>query len=262
MSDDVKNLLERAAADAGRPVLSTEAVWAGAARVRFRRRAAVSCAALAVVAAGAVAVPQLAGADGSTASLDRVSVAASADAAGTDKASRVAALLPAGVGKLEEVSFVVLIKHVKPSEDTRHFLGPLDGDYAVRKDGGVGYLSFEFRSAKEIAAKSGNEVPAADQDLCEPNGKEPERADCVREVLPDGRVLTTWSDPMDYGDGTPQWGPEIDGQLILKDGSALMLRSSTGFEAKGAQGPLLKAPPLNATQVRGLMLRPELLPEK
>ncbi|MGW0859764.1 hypothetical protein [Streptomyces sp. NPDC002690] len=262
MSDDVRKLLERAAADAGRPVLSTEAVWAGAARVRFRRRAAVSCAALAVVAAGVVAVPQLK--QDPAASLDRVSVAASTGTAGTDKASRVAALLPPGVGKLEEVSFVVLIKHVKPSEARRDFVGPLDGDYAVRKDGGVGYLAFEIRTAKEVAAKSGGgdgADPAA-EDLCKANGKEPKRADCVREVLPDGRVLTTWSDSMDYGDGTPQWGPEIDGQLLLEDGSALMLRSSTGFEAKGAQGPLLKSPPLNSAQVRELMVRPELLPEK
>ncbi|MGW2279715.1 hypothetical protein [Streptomyces sp. NPDC001770] len=259
MSDDVKNLLERAAADAGRPVLSTEAVYAGAARVRFRRRAAVSCAALAVVAAGAVVVPQL-NQDSAT-PLERVSVAASATS-GADKARRVAALLPTGVGRLEEVSFVVLIKHVKPSEDTRHFIGPLDGDYAVHKDGGVGYLSFEIRSAKESAAKSGDGAPLAAQDLCEVNGKEPGRADCVREVLPDGRVLTTWSDAMDYGAGTPQWGPEIDGQLVLEDGSALMLRSSTGFEAKGAQGPLLKTPPLTAAEVRDLLKRPELLPGK
>ncbi|MGW1464840.1 hypothetical protein ACWCPT_10905 [Streptomyces sp. NPDC002308] len=259
MSDDVKNLLERAAADAGRPVLSTEAVYSGAARVRFRRRAAVSCAALAVVAAGVVGIPRL---NQDTATpLERASVAASA-ASGADRASRVSALLPAGVGRLEEVSFVVLIKHVKPGEDTRHFIGPLDGDYAVHKNGGVGYLSFEIRSAKGIAAKSGDGVPLSEQDLCKANGKERKRADCVREVLPDGRVLTTWSDTMDYGDGTPQWGPEIDGQLVLKDGSALMLRSSTGFEAEGAQGPLLKSPPLSSAQVRELMQRPELMPKK
>ncbi|WP_327177923.1 hypothetical protein OG599_23355 [Streptomyces sp. NBC_01335] len=259
MSDDVRNLLERAAADAGRPGLSTRAVYAGAARVRFRRRAAVSCAALAVVAAGAVAVPRLN--QGAATPLDRVSVAASATS-GTDRASRVAALLPAGVGRLEEVSFAVLIKHVKPGEGKRDHLGPLDGEYAVHRDGGVGYLAFEVRSAKEVAAKSGAEVPVADQDLCEVEGKEPPRVDCVREVLPDGRTLTTWSDAMDYGDGTPQWGPEIDGRLTLEDGSVLVLRSSTGFEAKGAQGPLLKTPPLTTAQVRDLLTRPELLPAK
>ncbi|MFD6534135.1 hypothetical protein [Streptomyces sp. NPDC060184] len=259
MSEDVKNLLEKAAADAGRPVLSTEAVYAGAARVRFRRRAAVSCAALAVVAAGAVGIPRL-NQDGAT-PLERVSVAASATS-GTDRASRVTALLPSGVGRLEEVSLVSLIKHVKPDSVEQHRIGPLDGDYAVHEDGGVGYLTFQLRSAKELAAKSGDGVPLAEQDLCKVNGKEPKRADCVREVLPDGRVLTTWSDAMDYGEGTPQWGPEIDGQLVLTDGSALMLRSSTGFEAKGAQGPLLKAPPLTAAQVRELMQRPELLPGK
>ncbi|WP_328719477.1 hypothetical protein OHT52_08230 [Streptomyces sp. NBC_00247] len=258
MSDDVRKLLERAALDAGRPVLSTEAVYAGAARVRFRRRAAVACAALAVVAAGAVAVPRLK----QDPSLDRISVAASTGTAGADKASRVAALLPAGVGRLEEVSFAVLIKHVKPGEGKRDHLGPLDGEYAVHRDGGVGYLAFEVRSAKEVAAKSGDRVPVADQDLCEAEGKEPPRVDCVREVLPDGRTLTTWSDAMDYGDGTPQWGPEIDGRLTLEDGSVLVLRSSTGFEAKGAQGPLLKTPPLNSAQVRDLLTRPELLPAK
>ncbi|MFF7363316.1 hypothetical protein [Streptomyces sp. NPDC008125] len=259
MSDDVKYLLERAAADAGRPVLSAEAVYAGAARVRFRRRAAVSCAALAVVAAGAVGIPRLHQDPASP--LERVSVAASATS-GTDRASRVTALLPSGVGRLEEVSLVSIIKHVKPDTVDQHRIGPLDGDYAVHEDGGVGYLTFQVRSAKEVAAKSGGGVPLTELDLCKADGKEPKRADCVREVLQDGRVLTTWSDAMDYGDGTPQWGPEIDGQLVLKDGSALLLRSSTGFKAKGAQGPLLESPPLNSAQVRELMQRPELMPTK
>lgn len=57
--NDVRELLGQAADDAGRPVISTEAVFAKAARVRWRRRAAVTATAVCAVAAGAFVVPQL-----------------------------------------------------------------------------------------------------------------------------------------------------------------------------------------------------------
>ncbi|MFE9848081.1 hypothetical protein ACFYPN_04580 [Streptomyces sp. NPDC005576] len=257
MSGDVKNLLERAAADAGRPALSMEAVYAGAARVRFRRRAALSCATLAVVAAGVVAVPRLS--QGSASPVHRASVAAVTTGEGADRASRLSALLPPGVGDVAEVELSELIEESKPPLATQYFSGPLDGDYAVREDGGVGYLSFGTLSADSAVARALDEdEPARGRDRC----RVPLEgwAHCVREVLPDGRTLTTWTDTMDDEERTTHgWGPEVDGELVQANGDVLMLRSSTGFRAEGSQGPLLKAPPLTAAQVRELMLRPELM---
>ncbi|MEU2249103.1 hypothetical protein [Streptomyces sp. NPDC019224] len=260
MSDDVRELLGKAAEDAGRPGVSTEAVYAKAARVRWRRRAAVSAAAVCAVAAGAFVVPQLssAPADPQTSSV--------ASLAGGDMPREVALveLLPQDVGTVDEVSFVEIIKHVSPPPDEPPRTGPLDGQYAVRRDGGVGYLSIGVMDAEAVRRKMGGGAPF--DDLCKPGNGEPARTDCVREELSGGRVLTIWSDDMDYGDGTPQWGPELTARLVLADGSLLAVRDSTGFEDDSAagtpQGPLLKTPPLDRAELRELMLRPELLPQK
>ncbi|MFC9623217.1 hypothetical protein ACFTXM_25545 [Streptomyces sp. NPDC056930] len=254
--NDVHELLGRVAADAGQPVISTRAVYAGAARVRLRRRVTVSAAALAVVAAGVVAVPGLAPATKPKES----SVAAPAELAGnTGRAEQLVKLLPKDVGSVEQVSLAVIIKNATPEQAEEHPVGPLDGQYAVRRDGGVGYLTVSMMTAESVAKKFGGLDPAAD--LCKPNRGEHRPADCVREELPDGRVLTIWSDPMKYG-GTPLWGPELVGRLALKDGGLLAVRNSTGLKSKQAQGPLLKTPPLTRAQMRTLMLSPELTPKK
>ncbi|MGW8883950.1 hypothetical protein [Streptomyces sp. NPDC055749] len=257
--NDVQELLGRVADEAGRSTVTTEAVYAKAARVRWRRRATVSAAALAVVAAGAVAVPQL----GAEAKPERSSVAASGEPAGkSGKAARLSALLPADVGDIGQVSFAVLLKQATRQEAKEKYIGPLDGQYAVRTDGGVGYLALSNMTREGIARKLGEtHMP---KDLCaEQDSQRPRRTDCEREVLPDGRVLTTWSRQFDNGDGgTPQWGAEIIGELTLQDGGLLTVRDSTGFESEHALGPLLKTPPLTRDQLRTLMLSPELLPEK
>ncbi|MEW2177064.1 hypothetical protein AB0890_12135 [Streptomyces sp. NPDC005406] len=255
--NDVRELLGRAAEDAGQPVISTEVVYARAARVRRRRRVAVSAAAVCAVAAGAFVVPGLSA--GQEQDPRTSSVAAPARAAG-DRADQLTALLPRGVGSVEQVSLAVIIKHATPEQAEEHPYGPLDGQYAVRRDGGAGYLTVDVRTGKMIGEKLGG-VPAA-TDLCKRGNGEPEPADCVREELPDGRVLTIWSDAMDYGDGTPQWGPELVARLTLQDGGMLAVRDSTGFEADSALGPLLKTPPLTRAQLREFVLRPELLPKK
>ncbi|MFF5335201.1 hypothetical protein [Streptomyces sp. NPDC013181] len=258
MSDDVRGLLGRAAEGAGRPVISTEAVFAKAARVRWRRRAAVSAAAVCTVAAGAFVVPQLTSPAHDTPQTSSVASSAKAPAA-TDRAVRLARLLPSDVGTVEEVSFADIIKHASPVPPEPPRTGPLDGQYAVRRDGGVGYLTVDVMDAAAVRKKLGNSDPAAD--LCKPDKGAPARTDCVREELSGGRVLTIWSDAMDYGEGaTPQWGPELTARLMLADGSLLGVRDSTGFEADEVQGPLLKNPPLTRTQLRELMLRTELLP--
>ncbi|MGW1812426.1 hypothetical protein ACWCQM_02425 [Streptomyces sp. NPDC002125] len=254
--NDVRDLLGRAADDAGHPGLTTEAVYDRAGRVRRRRRAAVSGAALAVVAAGVVALPGFTAGPGT----EQTSVAAPAEKSGTDRAGRLTALLPSGVGTVEQVSLAVLIKNATPEQAEETYVGPLDGQYSVRRDGGVGFLTLSYMPRALVAKKYGAD-PAAD--LCVVRGNEPPRADCVREELPDGRILTIWHDSMDYSDGgTPQWGPEFTARLALKDGSLLAARSSTGYEGDRSQGPLLDSPPLDRGQLRDLMLRPELLPAR
>jgi len=259
MSDDVRELLGRAAEDAGRPVISTEAVYAKAGRVRWRRRAAVTATAVCAVAAGAFAVPQLtSGPDAPQTS----SVASLAQEPGeSPRDVRLLKLLPHLTGTVEEVSFADIIKHVSPPPPEPSRTGPIDGQYEIRQDGGVGYLTIDVMDAKTVARKLGGSPQV--ENLCKPENGEPARTDCVREELSGGRVLTIWSDDMDYGDGgTPQWGPELVARLTLADGSVLGVRDSTGFEADVVQGPMLKTPPLTRAELRELVLRPELLPAK
>ncbi|MFD5186821.1 hypothetical protein ACFWMU_01480 [Streptomyces sp. NPDC058357] len=249
MSDDVHELLGRAADEAGQPATSTRAVYAGAARVRLRRRAGVSVAAVAVVAAGAVAVPSLAP-KGDT---RETAVAAPVELVGNGgRAKELAKVLPKDVGEIDQVSLSVIRDGDTSEKEMPHLEGPLDGHFSVRKDGGVGYLVIGYLD-------TGN--PGAADDPCKPVQGQPGLADCVNEELPDGRVLTTWSDPMNYG-GTPQWGKELTGRVTFKDGGVLAVRDSTGFKGERAQGPLLKTPPLTRAQLRALLLSPELLPEK
>ncbi|MGW6900209.1 hypothetical protein [Streptomyces sp. NBC_01727] len=252
--NDVRELLGRAAEHAGQPVISIEVVYARAARVRRRRRATVAAAAFAVVAAGAVAIPGFAS---QTKQGQNASVGAPAVAAGhSGRAKQLVKLLPKGVGQVEQVSLAVIIKHADAAQAKEHPVGRLDGQYSVRRDGGVGYLVVDVRTGKQVQQKFGGVDPAAN--LCEPTDGEPRLAMCVREELPDGRILTIWSDPMNYG-GTPLWGPEFVARLTLKDGGLLSVRDSTGLKSEQAQGPLLKTPPLTRAQLRTLMLSPELL---
>ncbi|WP_328902341.1 hypothetical protein OHR86_22645 [Streptomyces sp. NBC_00441] len=254
--NDVRELLGKAADDAGRPVISTEAVYAKAARVRWRRRTAVSAAAVCAVAAGAFVVPQLSSAP---AGPRTSSVGSLAEEPGeTPRDVRLLRLLPHLTGTVEEVSFADIIKHASPQPPEPSRTGPLDGQYEIRQDGGVGYLTVDVMDAEAVAKKLGG--AQAVRDLCHPTNGEPAPDDCVREELSGGRVLTIWSDDMDYGDGTPQWGPELVARLTLADGTLLGVRDSTGFEADIVQGPLLKTPPLTRAQLRELVLRPELLP--
>ncbi|MFE7260891.1 hypothetical protein ACFU9B_02285 [Streptomyces sp. NPDC057592] len=250
MSNDVHELLGRAADDAGAPATTTRTVYAGAARVRLRRRVAVSVAAAAVVAGGAVVVPNLAAKGGDT---QETAVAAPVELAGNSgRAKDLAKVLPKGVGDIDQVSLSVVIKGDTSEREMPHLEGPLDGHFSVRRDGGVGYLVIGYM---KTGSSSAGENP------CEAAPGVPAMPDCVNEKLPDGRVLTTWSDPMNY-DGVPQWGRELAGRLTFKDGGVLSVRDSTGFKGERAQGPLLKTPPLTRAQLRELLLSPQLLPKK
>ncbi|WP_326767778.1 hypothetical protein OG978_27540 [Streptomyces sp. NBC_01591] len=252
MSNDVHELLGRAAEDAGQPATSTRTVYAGVARVRLRRRVTVSVAAVAVVAAGAVAAPNLAP-KGDT---QETSVAAPVELAGNGgRAKELAKVLPRDVGAVAQVSLSVILKGDTTQREMPHLEGPLDGHFSVRRDGGVGYLVIGYMDTGKPGAADPNGDP------CKPAQGQPGLADCVNEELPDGRVLTTWSDPMNY-EGAPPWGQELVGRLTLKDGGVLAVRDSTGFKGERAQGPLLKTLPLTRAQLRELLLSPELLPKK
>ncbi|WP_328887132.1 hypothetical protein [Streptomyces sp. NBC_00316] len=256
--NDVRELLGRAAEHAGQPVISTEVVYARAARVRRRRRATVAAAAFAVVTAGAVAVPGLA----SQEKPEQASVAAAPGLAGdsgdSGRVKKLVKLLPEGVGLVEQVSLAVVIKHATPEQAKGEKpVGPLDGEYSVRRDGGVGYLTLHTMDRKYIAAKmDGTDLKA---DLCHPTNGEKAPADCVREVLPDGRILTIWSTSRtDPDGGTPMWAPELTARLTLGDGAMMAVRDSAGLVSGRRQGPPLTTTPLTRAQLRTLMLSPEL----
>ncbi|MFH9292554.1 hypothetical protein [Streptomyces sp. NPDC017520] len=265
--NEVRELLDRAAEGAGKPAFTAGAVYAKAARVRRRRRAAASAAVLAVVAAGAFALPRTGGdEDPAHASVASAGPSASsttsapASAPASDKAERLAALLGPDVGEIEEVSLLALIKGVTPEQAQTVHLGPLDGQYAFRKDGGVGYLALALEDREAVEKKTGRPADP-DEDLCDRVGQEPSRTDCEREALPDGRVLTTWHDTMDVeGEDSVDWGPELVGRFVQRDGSQFLVRSSTGFEGTGTQGPLLSEPPLSRQQIKELLTGPDVLP--
>lgn len=250
--NDVRELLGRAAEGAGQPVISTEGVYAKAARVRRRRRVAVSAAAVCAVAAGAFVVPGLSA--GQEQAPRASSVAAPGKLAGnTERARELIKLLPEGIGAVEQVSPADIFKRGGKAE---HIVetpgGPLGGLYSVRGDGGVGFLEVGAAAPPGFLRST---------NVCSGAGAW-QRTDCVREELPDGRVLTIWNDPKTLVHSFAQWGPELAGWLTLKDGRRLAVRASTGFEGDAALGPLLKTPPLTRAQLRTLMLSPELLPAK
>ncbi|WP_408993903.1 hypothetical protein [Streptomyces sp. 1268] len=257
--NDVRELLGRAVEGAGKPEFSAGAVYAKAARIRRRRRAAASAAVLAVVAAGAM-LPR-AGGDEDPVHTSVASAGPSPSASADDRAGRLAALLPPDVGEIEEVSLLALIKGATPEQARTARLGPLDGQYAIRKDGGVGYLVLTLEDRETVEQKTGRPADP-DEDLCVRVGQEPSRTDCEREELPDGRTLTTWRDTMDVGgDDSADWGPELAARLTQPDGSQFLVRSSTGFEGSGTQGPLLSEPPLTRQQLKKLLTGPEVLPK-
>ncbi|MEU1598078.1 hypothetical protein ABZ468_35920 [Streptomyces sp. NPDC005708] len=69
-------------------------------------------------------------------------------------------LLPADVGKVREVSLLRLIKGM-PNAPTPKKIGLYDGDYAVVRDGDVGYLVVNVMRAKAVNAKGAEQDPCA-----------------------------------------------------------------------------------------------------
>ncbi|MGI5139238.1 MULTISPECIES: hypothetical protein [unclassified Streptomyces] len=69
-------------------------------------------------------------------------------------------LLPADMGKVREVSLLRLIKGM-PNAPTPKKIGLYDRDYAVVRDGDVGYLVVNVMRAKTVNAKGEEQDPCA-----------------------------------------------------------------------------------------------------
>lgn len=157
-------------------------------------------------------------------------------------------LLPSGVGKIREVSLMRLIKQV-PNAPLPKDVGPYDGDYAVTRDGGTGY----------IAVHVVNKPKSVDPDPCHVGNVTPPVLKCTTEKVPGG-LLTISLEPAQKEAQPSYSGETLKARLLLKDGRVLYIRDWKGFLGKGSQGPLLKTFPLTRSQLRELAMKPQLLP--
>ncbi|MFF3451463.1 hypothetical protein ACFYXJ_30445 [Streptomyces sp. NPDC002667] len=249
----VRELLGRAVDEVRMPgSQGAETVFAKASRVRRRRRTAATGAVAAAVAAGLAFGPGVLSGTGHGASV------ASTPTAGeyTTKAGRFAKLLPAGTGRISEISLLRLFKQM-PNAPLPEPVGPYDGDYAVARPGGVGYISVGVVTASVIAAKTGGKGLG---DPCKDAPKDG-RVGCTTQKLSDGALLAVWetppADPALHP--VPAGGRELDARLVLKGGGFLQVRASTGFQGKGRLGPLLTTLPLTRAQLSKLIQNPALL---
>jgi hypothetical protein len=244
----VRELLWKAAATVPVPESrGSEAVFARASRLRRRRRAAMT-GALAAVVAGGVALGSgvLPGGDGQSVAASPTAGEFGGGAAGFAK------LLPRDVGKVREVSLLRLIKGV-PKAPLPKDVGPYDGDYAIAREDGVGYVTVRVMTAKGVQAKQ------ADRDPCKIGNVTPPVLKCTDEKVPGG-LLSIWLTPAQKLTQPSYYGAELQARLLRKDGSVLFVRDWTGFLGQGSQGPVLKTLPLTRAQLRELALRPQLLP--
>ncbi|MEV8554915.1 hypothetical protein AB0478_00320 [Streptomyces sp. NPDC051917] len=241
----VRELLWKAAATVPVPESrGSEAVFVRASRLRRRRRAAVT-GALAAVVAGGVALGSgvLPGGDGQSVAASPTAGEFGGGAAGFAK------LLPRDVGKVREVSLLRLIKGV-PKAPLPKDVGPYDGDYAIAREDGVGYVTVRVMTAKGVQA---------DRDPCKIGNVTPPVLKCTNEKVPGG-LLSIWLTPAQKLTQPSYYGAELQARLLRKDGSVLFVRDWTGFLGQGSQGPVLKTFPLTRAQLRELALRPQLLP--
>ncbi|WP_405822058.1 hypothetical protein OG241_38040 [Streptomyces sp. NBC_01390] len=246
---------------------STEAVFARAARVRRRRWGAVTVVAAAGVAAGVVAGPGWLTYDEAGPNVGTARPVGGA----TQDAARFAKLLPGGVGEIREVDLPPGDLFWRPQFVQAGPSGPYRGDYAVNRDGGVGYLRVDgvfsgVRSAgwknpctwRPDAAKSWSTRESVVLYSAERS--------CTFERLPNGNVLEfreSW-DPVNFvvgTDGLQKWGRFLSATLYLKSGGYLQVDSARGFTGSESLGKPLGSVPLDKDQLLELALAPELLPK-
>lgn len=246
----VRELLERAVDEVTPPPGGgSEKIFAQASRVRWRRRAAVTGLAVAAVAVGAVLGPvALAEHDGR----ESVAIAPAAVGKQTAKSKRLAELLPRDIGTVRQYFGPANAKQPSKPVPPLPGSGPLDGTYTVSRDGGTGVLTVAVRdsAAFRVVEEKG--------DLCvqDAQGRQ-QNPDCTIEKLPNGRTLVFW--PGGKGFGSPSWsGIRLMGLLILDAGRTLEVYTQTRVPGPGDARPL-KTVPLTPSQLRDLLLRPELL---
>ncbi|MFJ7074815.1 hypothetical protein [Streptomyces sp. NPDC098781] len=233
------------------PGPAPDAVFARAARVRWRRRGVVTGVAAAVVAVSVTAGLGVLPGNGAQAT-------GTADTRPTSRTDGLAKLLPPGTGKLREESFARLNnpgmtdKEASEKEGYDSSDGPYDGFYSVRRDGGVGYLTVQvfpdLRKNWGEPAKEGCPwaVPGA-------------AATCVPETLPHGDLRESSELATEHRMAGNTWGAERSVRLFTK-GYMVNVVASSGFDGERALGPRLDAPPLTAEQLRALVMQPQLLP--
>ncbi|MFI6285419.1 hypothetical protein ACIBCM_11790 [Streptomyces sp. NPDC051018] len=259
---DIRLMLERVAEEGGRTTVTSEAVHAGARKLRRKRRALISGALAAVVLAGVVAVPVL---DQFRDGADRTNAAAKGKPKTKDAQSRrLAQLLPEGFELIERVGSIKQALVHEGRFPVKHFgtwglgenvgdpgLGPLDGEYSVVRAGQEGGISITVLSANyvDMATSGGlgtrfctSEVPGS-------------IGECVTTELYDGRTLVTWRVPDDEGTS------HIIGYLTLKNGDVLVVDAQSTLRPKSADSRP-DYPPLDREELTGLMAnRHELLPK-
>lgn len=208
-----------------------EAVFARAARVRWRRRWVVTGVAAAVVAVSLTGTGVLPANGSEPTGLT--------DLPSTARADRLAKLLPPGIGTVREYLDIV-------------GTGPYDGFYAVSGDGGVGYLNIQVLPGR----REDSPVPVGERCSSYVAGS---AATCVPETLPNGDERESTELAQESRSGGTTWGPKRSVRLFTK-GYMVMITAGSGLEGRHALGPRLDAPPLTADQLRAVVMSPELLP--
>ncbi|MFJ9737543.1 hypothetical protein [Streptomyces sp. NPDC101166] len=240
----VRELLGRAVADV-RPPAGRDggSVFTTAARIRRRRRAATTG-----VVVGVIAVSATLGSGVLRTGDEKTPVAASP----TARAPVFQDLLPKGVGKVTKISLEKILTDREPTGPQT--IGPYDGDYAVARGGGIGYLQVQVIDPATRHRYKKDTAFFAPCDASSPESSYP-RQRCTEEAVAGGR-LSIWQ----YTSTNRSDGSSLQAQLLLKDGTVLTVGAWEGFSGKKALGPLLKGFPLDREQLRELMLRKELLP--
>jgi len=159
----------------------------------------------------------------------------------------VGLLLPAGVGKVHEVTLTKVFGW-RTSPMTKKGTGPYDGDYAVARDGGVGYVTVRVREKGEDAGFD----PCAfrrDTNLV---------AECTSEKVPGVGLLSIRKSGPKADKESDGW---MEARLVRGDGKVLLVQDWMGTRSgPGKEGPPLKTYPLTKAQLRQLALNPALLP--